>query len=115
MPKILKPEIYEKAKKLADEIYKKPSAYKSMYIQKKYKELGGTYANDNTPKNLKRWMQEKRNDVGNKLYPVFRPSVRISKQTPLTVKEIDPRNLKKQIERKQKIKGNTNLPPFKSK
>ena len=34
MPKILNPEMYEKAKKLADEIYKKPSAYKSGYIVK---------------------------------------------------------------------------------
>ena len=34
---------YRKAKKKADETYKKPSAYKSMFIQKVYKELGGRY------------------------------------------------------------------------
>ena len=28
---------------MADEIYEKPSAYKSGYIVKKYKELGGKY------------------------------------------------------------------------
>jgi hypothetical protein len=31
---------------MADKIYSKPSAYKSGYIVKKYKELGGTYSGD---------------------------------------------------------------------
>ena len=57
MPKVLNPELYEKAQKLADEIYKKPSAYKSGYIVKKYKELGGKYGDDDEPKNLKRWFK----------------------------------------------------------
>jgi hypothetical protein len=38
--------LYEKVKKMADEIYKKSSAYKSGYIVKKYKELGGEYIDD---------------------------------------------------------------------
>ena len=37
------PELYEKAKQIADEKYNKPSAFKSGFIVKKYKELGGTY------------------------------------------------------------------------
>jgi len=45
-------------------------------------------------------------------YPVYRPTRRISKKTPLTIQEIDPENLKKQIIKKQKIKGKKNLPPF---
>ena len=77
MPEILNPDIYEKAKKLADEIYKKPSAYKSGYIVKKYKELGGKYGDDDEPNNLRRRFKEKWGDVGNKTYPVFRPSIRI--------------------------------------
>ena len=36
--------LYNKVKEQADKIYKKPSAYKSGYIVKKYKELGGTYS-----------------------------------------------------------------------
>ena len=52
MPKILNPKIYKKAKKIADETYKKPSAYKSGFIQKKYKELGGKFADDGNEKNL---------------------------------------------------------------
>ena len=115
MPKILYPELYGKAKKLADEIYKKPSAYKSGYIVKKYKELGGKFGDDDEPKHLKRWFKEKWGDVGNKSYPVYRPSIRISSKTPLTKNEIGPQNMRKQIELKQKIKGGKHLPPFKPK
>ena len=107
--------LYEKAKQMADEIYKKPSAYKSGYIVKKYKELGGTYENDNKEKNLKRWFKEDWKDVGNKNYPVYRPTKRINSKTPLTVNEIDKKNLKEQIQLKQKVKGDQNLPAFKKK
>jgi len=107
------PEIYQKAKKIADETYPKPSAFKSGFIVKKYKELGGTYSEDGKPKNLKRWFKEDWKDIGNKSYPVFRPTKRITKDTPLTPEEINPTNLKQQIRLKQKIKGQTNLPPFK--
>jgi len=107
--------LYEKAKQMADEIYKKPSAYKSGYIVKKYKELGGTYENDNKEKNLQRWFKEDWKDVGNKNYPVYRPTKRINSKTPLTVNEIDKKNLKEQIQLKQKIKGDQNLPAFKKK
>ena len=85
------------------------------YIVKKYKELGGKYADDDHTKNLKRWFKEKWQDVGHKSYPVYRTTVRINKHTPLTVNEIDKKDLKEQIKRKQIIKGNKNLPPFKSK
>ena len=112
---ILNPELYEKAKKIADETYKKPSAYKSGFIVKKYKELGGKYSNDNEPKELKRWFKEEWKDIGNKEYPVYRPTKRISKETPLTIDEIDPKQLKEQIKLKQKIKGEKNLPKFEGK
>ena len=106
-------DLYNKAKTIADEVYKKPSAYKSGFIVKKYEEMGGTYKDDNKEKNLKRWYSEKWEDIGNKSYPVYRPTKRINSKTPLTVNEIDPKNLKEQIKLKQKIKGNKNLPPFK--
>lgn len=35
--------IYREARKIADNTYERPSAFKSMYIVRKYKELGGTY------------------------------------------------------------------------
>ena len=115
MPIINDKALYEKAKKIADATYKKPSAYKSGFIVKTYKELGGTYSDDKQPKELKRWLKEKWMDVGNMDYPVYRPTVRVNKQTPLLVSEIDPKQLKKQIKLKQKIKGEKNLPPFKKK
>jgi hypothetical protein len=114
MPKVNDPKLYEEVKRYADTIYKKPSAYKSGFIQKRYKELGGTYSEDNKPKKLKQWFKEEWADVGGKEYPVYRPSVRINKDTPLLASEISPGNLKQQIRLKQKIRGRRNLPPFKS-
>jgi len=114
MPYILDQKLYDKVKAEADKLYDKPSAYKSGYIVKTYKARGGKYKNDNKPRNLGRWFQENWVDIGNKDYPVFRPTKRINKSTPLTVSEIDPVQAKQQIELKQKIKGNKNLPPFKS-
>ena len=112
MPLILNRLLYDKVKAEADEKYKKPSAYKSGWIVKRYKQRGGTYADDNKPKHLKRWYEERWIDIGNREYPVYRPTKRITKETPLLASEIEPSNLKKQIELKQKIKGERNLPPF---
>lgn len=115
MSKILDTILYNKVKKEADKKYKKPSAYKSGWIVKTYKERGGMYQDTNKEKNLKRWFKEKWKDVGGKEYPVYRPTIRINKKTPLTVNEINKNNLKKQIQLKQKIKGKKNLPKFKKK
>lgn len=112
MPTPIDKRLYERIKRIADEKYDKSSAYKSGFIVKLYKKMGGTYRDDDNPMNLKRWFKEKWTDVGNESYPVYRPTKRISKETPLTVLEIDPENLKEQIALKQKIKGR-NLPPFK--
>jgi hypothetical protein len=105
--------LYDIVKIEADAIYKKPSVYKSGFIVKTYKKLGGTYSNDGKPKNLKRWFEEKWQDIGNQAYPVYRPTIKISSKTPLLPSEINKTNLKKQIALKQKIKGNSNLPKFK--
>jgi hypothetical protein len=113
MPIIDNPKLYEQAKRIADEKYSKPSAYKSGFIVKKYKELGGTYTDDKKTKNLKRWFKEDWKDIGNKEYPVYRPTKRISEKTPLLPQEIN--NLSQQIKLKQKIKGEHNLPPFEKK
>lgn len=112
MPKINNPEIYKQAKCIADETYKKPSAFKSGFIVKTYKELGGKYINDNKERKLKRWFAEDWRDVGKKKYPVYRPHKRVNEKTPLTISEIDPINMIKQIKMKQLIRGNQNLPPF---
>jgi len=112
MPQPINPKLYEKAKAIADEKYSKPSAYKSGFIVKTYKEMGGGYKDDDKPKALKRWFKEEWTDVGDKDYPVYRPTKRINKATPLTLQEIEPSNLKKQIALKQRLRGKYNLPPF---
>jgi hypothetical protein len=43
----------------------------------------------------------------------LRPTKRVSKDTPLTVKEISKSQLEKQVKAKQKIKDKGNLKPFK--
>jgi hypothetical protein len=115
MPIIVDKDLYNLVKLYADIIYKKSSAFKSGFIVKLYKSLGGRYKDDNKEKKLKRWYSERWIDIGNESYPVFRPTIRKTKDTPLTVNEIDKANLKEQIKRKQVIRGNFNLKPFKPK
>lgn len=116
MPTPTNKRLYEKVKKEADKVYEKPSAYKSGFIVKRYKELGGEYADDSSPKNLKRWFKEKWTDVNplktESSYPVYRPTKRISSKTPLTAEEIRPDRLFELSMLKQLYKGNKNLPPF---
>ena len=88
MPTPIDKNLYSLAQKKADEIYKKPSAYKSGYIVKTYKSMGGRYADDKQPKNLKRWFKEKWKDVGHKEYPVYRPTVKVSKKNPANCRGI---------------------------
>jgi len=108
--------IYEKAKKEVYAKYKVPSAYRSGALVKRYKELGGRYSGEKQKVGLVRWFKEEWKDINpNKTkssYPVYRPTKRISKDTPLTLKEIDKTNLKTQIKLKQIFKGNRNLKPF---
>lgn len=115
MPIVEDKQLYNKVKREADRVYGKPSAYKSGWIVKTYKQRGGTYLDDNKSKDLKRWFKEEWGDIGGQEYPVYRPFKRVSKDTPLTASEIDPTQAKKQIALKQKIKGEANLPKFKAK
>jgi hypothetical protein len=109
--------LYNKVKDRINLIYKKNSAYRSMAYIKEYKRLGGDFIPDGKTMTLLRWQQEKWKDVNphatRNTYPVFRPTVRITKDTPTTVNEISKRELSKQAAIKQKIKGVSNLKPFK--
>jgi len=106
--------LYEEVKKEADKIYKKSSAYKSGWIVRRYKDLNGKYSLPEKPKNvgLDRWYKEEWKNIGNLDYPVYRPTKRITKDTPLTPKEINRKQLIQQILLKQEIKGDHNLPKF---
>jgi hypothetical protein len=112
MPIPINLELYNIVKKEADRLYSKPSAYKSGYIVKQYKKRGGEYSGKKTNTGLTRWYKEQWKDIGKKSYPVYRPTKRITKDTPLTADEIDPVQAVKQIALKQKIKGTKNLPKF---
>jgi len=95
---------YKKAKTLADKTYQKHSAYKSMFIAKKYREFGGKYKDDtkkDKSKSTSRWLREKWIVVsfylkdGKKIecgsvnnIHACRPTVRINKQTPITIEEL---------------------------
>ena len=48
MPTPDNPSLYEKAKAIADQKYSKPSAYKSGFLVKLYKSMGGTYSGKKT-------------------------------------------------------------------
>jgi hypothetical protein len=54
-------------------------------------------------------------DIGGLDYPVYRPTKRITKETPLTASEIDPVQAKKQIKLKQLLRSSANLPKFEAK
>ncbi len=115
-------ELYELVKLIVNEQYKKPSAYRSGAYVKLYKELGGTYKESKKKAKsvndypLERWFLEKWQDVNpdktKKSYPVYRPTVKITDETPKTVHEISEKRLKEQAKLKQKIKGKKNLPKF---
>ena len=112
MPTPIDSDLYERVKKEADERFDKPSAYKSGWIVKTYKDRGGKYSGKKEVKGLTRWYREQWKDIGNKSYPVYRPTKRVNKDTPLTADEIDKDQLRQQIALKQIIKGDSNLPPF---
>jgi len=96
---VINKSLYKKAKKIADETYKRPSAYKSMFIVKKYQELGGKYTKKT--KGLSRWRDEKwvslkdyldgktipcgDDEIGNN---ACRPTKRIDSKTPITIQEV---------------------------
>jgi hypothetical protein len=99
---VLNPSLYKKARKMADDSYgKKTSAYKNMFLVKKYKELGGKYSGKKENKGVKRWNEEKWIQVlpfiltGKRVVCGFgankkacRPSKRIDKNTPPTIQEL---------------------------
>ena len=92
---VLDKDIYEKAKTIVYAQYRKASAYRSGTLVRKYKDLGGRYSNEinKIKASLTRWFKEKWTDVNpmknQTSYPVYRPTVRVNKKTPLTVEEID--------------------------
>ena len=109
MSNVKNKKLYEQVK---DEIYKKyptHSAYRSALLVKEYKARGGQYeGRKNKDEGLSRWLRETwRSDKGSVGYDhknsVYRPTIRINKDTPTTFNELS----KKQIERAKREKART--------
>lgn len=117
--------LYDRVKDEVWAMYDRPSAYRSGQLVKRYKDaFRSKYGDRRAPytgdreRPLGRWFEEKWADVNpfkeEGSYPVYRPTVRISDETPLTLEEIDPLDLVEQAVLKQRIKGRMNLPRFKA-
>ena len=100
--------LYEQVKKEIYEKYPKHSAYRSGLLVQEYKRRGGTYkGKENKSSGLNRWFKEdwknQRGETGYKSKSdVYRPIVKVNKDTPTTFKELT----KEQFEKARKEKKN---------
>ena len=100
MSKPANQELYDKVKKNIYAKYPKHSAYRSGLLVKTYKEQGGKYiGKENKSSGLNRWFKEKwvnsRGEVGYKYKnDVYRPTVKVNKNTPKTFKELTDKEIK---------------------
>lgn len=115
---VLDKTLWEKVKQeIKNKYNKRWNAFYSGLAVQEYKRRGGKYkGKEPTEKQneLKRWYAEKWSDLAPQDdIIVFRPTKRITKQTPITSNEISRNELKKKIQEKRKISGtNKNLTPF---
>mgnify|MGYP003654112412 FL=1 len=100
MPEPTNKKLYAKARAKYSSM--KHSAYKSSLVVKEYKKLGGTYSGKKPTakdKGLKRWHKEDwKTQDGKKTYEgkkgkIFRPTKRVTKDTPTTI--LKRKNLKR--------------------
>lgn len=101
-------ELYARVKKAVYKKYPQHSAYRSGRLVQEYLKRGGRYQGKRKSGKLARWFREKwTNQHGGIGYKrkgdVYRPSKRISKQTPTTWQELSP----KQVKRAQREKLRT--------
>ena len=87
-------ELYEQVKKEIFQKYPKHSTYGSGLLVQEYKRRGGTYeGTESKNKGLNRWLSEIwLNQRGEPIYKfksdIFRPTVRVTKDTPTTFAEL---------------------------
>ena len=127
--------LYNKVKKRADKKFQsKTGIYKSSWIVKEYKRLGGKYKGEKSKKSgLSRWYKEKWVDLNRPIknksgkiigykscgrksalkspgkYPLCRPSKKISFKTPRTIKEINKKSITRAKKEKARVKGSKNI------
>ena len=94
--------------KVKSEIYAKipkHSAYRSGMVVKEYKKRGGTYLGDKEEGKLGRWFKEdwrnQRGEVGyKKKGDIYRPTKRVTKDTPTTHGELSKTEVKRAMKEK---------------
>lgn len=100
--------LYERITAKVKKRIPKHSAYRSGQIVKEYKDAGGKYSGKkDDKKGLGRWFKEKwTNQRGGSGYKkkgdIYRPTKRVTKDTPATHKELTPAQKKKAIAEKKK-------------
>jgi hypothetical protein len=95
--------LWARVKRQADQVYRRPSAYKSGWMVKRYKELGGKFKRAPTTldaRPLKRWFAEDwRNQHGRVGYEhsndIYRPTKRVTRRTPKTHRELSARRIRR--------------------
>ena len=108
MPEPKNKKLYEEVKKEVYKKYPKNSTYRSGLLVQEYKKRGGTYeGKENKSSGLNRWFKEKwvnqRGEVGYKnKSDIYRPSVRVNKDTPTTHKELTATQIKNAQQEKKK-------------
>ena len=121
-------ELYKRAKQIANEKFDAPTgAYKSMYIVKKYKELGGTYDKPKPRESkLTDWQKEHWIDLNqpkagggyekcghpnkqNDKYPLCRPSKKVNEHTPKLYQNISKNRIDEVNDEKQMVKNRGNI------
>ena len=108
-PKPTNMTLYNKIKARVVKRIPKHSAYRSGIIVKEYKEAGGKYSGDKKKGSLGRWFKEdwknQRGETGyKKKGDVYRPTKRVSKDTPKTFKELSKKEIK-EAQKEKKKKG----------
>jgi len=94
-------QLYEQVKSEINKLYPKHSAYRSGLLVQEYKRRGGTYTGKKpTTKGIVRWYQELwSNQRGESFYrlksDIFRPTIRITEDTPITLSELTPQEIER--------------------
>lgn len=114
MDKAIDKELYKKVKKRADALYEKHGLYKSAWIQKEYKRLGGKYSGKKPSEStgLQRWLKSEQwvevepyltkgeivmCGTGGRKGKACRPLKRATSKTPITLPELQKIHSKKTL------------------
>jgi hypothetical protein len=135
MPEPTNKSLYKRVKQMADKRFaSRTGIYKSSWIVKEYKRLGGKYSGRKPSvksPGLKRWYKEKwidlnrpiRNSKGkivgyrscgrssakNGKYPLCRPSRRVTSGTPKTYKQLSKGSISRAKREKRRVQGSSNI------